>query len=316
MYERRLNTALTVAVVALFVTAAFSAKAQTKPFGIASASPNGTNWPMTEDIRAVCSKPGAEITNVETNGTLDNIVLVYGDPRAQFGIAQLDGLKYQQGQDPKMMERIQVVFPFFSTEIHLIVKDGSNITDFSQLAGKRVIEGPEGSGTWVSVQVVKALTSSKWQGFYATQAEGMKALMAGQADAMFIVAGKPVGIIKDTPGARVITLKHPELDKFSLYTKALIPAGTYPGTKQTVNTYKVDNALITYAFKAERQGEIAGLVTCISNNIEKLQAGGINPLTQKPFHPKWRDVDPLDINRITWSVHPAAKAAINKAAKK
>lgn len=295
---------------------AVASYAQTKPFGIASASQSGTNWPMVEDIRAVCSKPGADITNVITNGTLDNIALVYGDPRAQFGIAQLDGLKYQQGQDPKMMERIQVVFPFFSTEIHLITKDGSPITDISQLAGKRVIEGPEGSGTWVSVQVVKALTGIKWQGFYATQADGMKALMAGQADAMFIVAGKPVSIIKDTPQARVISLKHPKLDEFNLYTKAMIPAGTYPGTKQTVNTYKVDNALITYAFKAERQAEIAGLVTCISRNIGRLQAGEMNPLTQKPFHPKWRDVDPLDINRIAWAVHPAAKMAINRETRK
>lgn len=289
--------------------------AQTKPFGIASATPNGTNYPMVEDIRAVCSKPGAEITNVQTNGTLDNIAMVYGDPRAQFGIAQLDGLKYQQGQDPKMMERIQVVFPFFSVEVHLITKDGSPITDFSQLAGKRVIEGPEGSGTWVSVQVIKALTGMKWQGFYASQADGMKALMAGQADAMFIVAGKPVKIIQDTLGARVISLKHPKLDGFNLYTKALIPGGTYPGTKQTVNTYKVDNALITYAFKSERQAEIGGLVTCIAKNLELLQTG-FNAANGTKFHPKWRDVDPTDINRISWPVHPAAKAAINREARK
>lgn len=304
---------LSLAIFALASTGAF---AQARPFGIASASPNGTNWPMVEDIRAVCSKPGADITNVVTNGTLDNIVMVHGDPRAQFGIAQLDGLKYQQGQDPKMMERIQVVFPFFSTEIHIVTKDGAPITDFSQLAGKRVVEGPEGSGTWVSVQVIKALTGVKWQAFYASQAEGMKAITQGAADAMFIVAGKPVGIIKETAGIKVLPLKHPKLDEFPLYTKALIPGGTYPGTTQTVNTYKVDNALITYAFKAERQAEIAGLVTCISQNIEKLQSGAMNPLTQKPFHPKWRDVDPLDINRITWAVHPAAKAAINVAARK
>jgi TRAP transporter TAXI family solute receptor len=297
---------------------ATSAFAQTKPFGIASASKSGTNFPMVEDIRAVCSKPGAEITNVETNGTLDNIALVHGSPKAQFGIAQLDGLKYQEGIDKRMMERIQVVFPFFSTEIHLITKDGSTITDLSQLAGKRVIEGPEGSGTWVSVQVVKELTKLQWQGFYAKQDEGMKALLAGQADAMFIVAGKPVKIIEETPGARVISMKHPALDSFSLYTRAMIPAGTYPGTKTTVNTYKVDNAMITFAFKQERQAEIAGLVTCITSNLEKLQTGGMNTAVtpNRAFHPKWRDVDATDINRIQWPTHPAAKAAINRAAKK
>lgn len=310
------NTVAIVAVaVATLVGIATSARAQTKPFGIASATPNGTNWPMVEDIRAVCSKPGAEITNVETNGTLDNIVMVHGDPRAQFGIAQLDGLKYQQGIDKRMMERIQVVFPFFSVEVHLVTKDGSQITDFSQLAGKRVIEGPEGSGTWVSVQVIKALTGMKWQGFYASQADGMKALLAGQADAMFIVAGKPVKIIADTLGARVIPLKHPKLDTFDLYTKALIPGGTYGNTKQTVTTYKVDNALITYAFKAERQAEISGLVTCIAKNLELLQTG-FDPNTGKKFHPKWRDVSPTDLERITWPVHPAALAAVRRELKR
>lgn len=303
-----------LAVAAL--TCAVAAQAQTKPFGIASASPNGTNWPMVEDIRAVCSAPGADITNVVTNGTLDNIVMVHGDPRAQFGVAQLDGLLYQQGIDKRMMEKIQVVFPFFSTEVHVIVKDSSPITDISQLADKKVVEGPEGSGTWVTVQVVKKLTGVKWSPLYGSQADGMKALMAGQIDAMFIVAGSPVGIIKDTPGARVISLKHPKLDEMPLYTRALIPAGTYPGTKQTINTYKVDNALITYAFKSERQAEISSLVSCVTRNLEKLQSGAINPLTQKPFHPKWRDVSPLDLERITWPVHSAALATVRREMKK
>lgn len=247
---------------------------------------------------------------------LDNIDLVFSDPSAQFGIAQLDGLKYVQGNEPVKMKKIQVVFPFFSTEIHLIAKDGSTINSLTDLAGKRVVEGPEGSGTWVTVQVIKQLIGAKWQGFYASQADGMKAVTAGQADAMFIVAGKPVGIISTTPGIKVVPVKHPELDKFSLYRSTQITGGTYPGTKNTVSTYKVDNALITYAFKTERQKEIGDLVGCIASNIEKLQSGATNPLTGKPFHPKWRDVDPLDINRIQWPVHQAAKAAINRQAGK
>lgn len=157
----------------------------------------------------------------------------------------------------------------------------------------------------------------KWQGgFFASRADGMKALLAGQADAMYIVAGKPVKILQDTPRARVIPIRHPELDKFALYTRAMIPAGTYPGTRTTVNTYKVDSAMITFAFRNERQAEIAGLVTCITRNLGRLQSGEMNPLTQKPFHPKWRDVDPLDINRITWATHQAAKAAINRELRK
>lgn len=295
---------LTLAALALISTLAL---AQPKPFGIASGQPSGTNYPMAEDIKRVCSTPTNPINNVTSDGSLDNIFKIYGDPTVQFGIVQADALAYQQGLDKKMMSRIQMVFPFFSTEIHIITKDGSPITSLAQLAGKNVVEGPEGSGTWVTVQVVKSLTGLKWNGFYASQTDGMKAVVSGQADAMFIVAGVPVKLVKETAGIKLLPISHPALDSFGLYTKTMIPTNTYPSVKSAVGTYKVDNVLATFAFKSERQAEIGGLVTCIAKNISVLQSTG---------HPKWRDVDPTDIDRIKWQAHPAAVAAIKRELKK
>jgi hypothetical protein len=45
------------------------------------------------------------------------------------------------------------------------------------------------------------------------------------------------------------------------------------------------------------------LVTCIAGNIDKLQANG---------HPKWREVNPQNIDLVKWPVHPAALAAIKR----
>lgn len=280
---------------------ASSAFAQT--FGIASGQATGTNYPMAEDIKRVCSTAQHPINNVVSDGSLDNIFKIYGDPTVQFGIIQADALEYQKGLDPKMMSRIQMVFPFFSTEIHLVAKDGSPITMLAQLAGKNVVEGPEGSGTWVTVQIIKKLTGLKWNAFYASQGDGMKAVVNGQADAEFIVAGAPVSLIKQTPGIKLVSLSNQALDGFALYTKTMIPTSTYPGIKTSTSTYKVDNVLATFAFKSERQAEIGGLVTCIAHNITQLQQTG---------HPKWRDVDPTDIDRIKWPAHPAAVAAIKR----
>lgn len=284
-------------------------------WGIASASPSGTNYPMAQNIVDVCSTPTSKGVNVESTGSVDNLFKVYQDPTAQFGIVQADAAVYQQGLDPNMMRKIQMVFPFFSTEMHLVAKDGSPITSLAQLAGKNVVEGPEGSGTWVTVQVIKRLTGIKWNGFYASQADGMKAVSAGQADAMFVVAGAPVGIIRTTPGIKLVSLAHPSLDQFQLYTKTMIPTGMYPTVKAAVPTYKVDNMLVTFAFKTERQKEITDLVTCITRNIEVLQTAKNADGTPK-YHPKWRDVDPLDIERIKWPAHPAAVAAIKREAKR
>jgi TRAP transporter TAXI family solute receptor len=274
------------------------------PVGIASGQQGGTNYPMANDIASVCSTAAAPIHNVESNGSLDNIAKIYTDKNTQYGIIQADALVYMKGQDPKMMERIQMVFPFFSTEIHLISKAGSPIRSLSDLAGKRVVEGPEGSGTWVTVQVIKQLTGLSWTPVAAGVQDGFNQVKAGQADAEFLVAGAPVSMLKNSTGYKLVPLSHPKLDAFGLYTKTMIPSGMYPSVG-VVNTYKVDNVLATYAFKNQYQREIGDLVSCITRNIGRLQS-------ESQFHAKWRDVSPEDINRVKWQVHPAAKAAVER----
>ena len=287
----------------IFITVAYAA-----PVGIASGQPTGTNYPMAADIAKVCSTPTSPISNVVSDGSLDNISKIYSDKKVQYGVVQVDALEYMRGQDPKMLDRIVMVFPFFSTEMHIVTKDGSPITSFSQLAGKRVVEGPEGSGTWVSVQVIKALTNTQWTSIKASQQAGFDMVMKGEADAEFIVAGAPIGLLQKAIGFKLVPLQHPALDNFGLYTKALLPSGMYPAVKGTTQTYKVDNVLATYAFANQYQKEIGDLVSCITRNVGKLQ-------TEDGFHPKWRDVDVLSIDRIKWQSHPAAVAAIKREVK-
>jgi TRAP transporter TAXI family solute receptor len=289
----------------LFATLfAFAASAET--VGIASGQQTGTNWPMAQDVVKVCSTDGREIRNIESDGSLDNLMKVYQDKRVQYGIVQVDALLYQQGVDPQMMKKVVTVFPFFSTEIHAIAKDGSPINSLQDLAGKRVVEGPEGSGTWVTVQMIKEITKIKWTPILASQKDGYEQVRNGQADAEFIVAGRPISMLKTAQGVKLLTINHPKLDEFGLYTKTLLTTGPdYPFHKKTVSSYKVDNALVTFAFKNQYQKEIGSLVTCIMHNIETMQRSD-------GFHPKWRDVDPSDIDRIKWPSHPAAVAAIKR----
>ena len=271
--------------------------------GIGSGQESGTNWPMVQDIKKVCSTASMQINNVVSDGSLDNIFKVYGDKSTQYGIIQEDALVYQERIDPKMMSRILMVFPFFSTEVHVLVRDDSTIKTLSDLQGKRVVEGPEGSGTWVTTQVIKSTAGLKWNAIQLSQKDGLQAVLNGSADAEFIVAGKPVFLLKEAKGVRLIPLSHPKLDSFAYYTKTIIPNATYSFQKTSVSTYKINNVLATFAFKNQYQTEIASLVTCITQNLGRLQG-------EQGFHPKWRDVDPLDIDRIKWPSHPTAKRAV------
>jgi len=289
----------------LAIIAAFSAGAQT--IGISSGQPTGTYYAITNDIIKVCSKPNARIINVPSDGSLDNIFKIYGDKTTQYGIVQTDALVYEQGIDPKMMSRIMMVFPFYSEEFHLLVKDDSSITSIDELAGKKVVEGVEGSGNWVTAQVIKKVTGIKWIPVAGmTQQQGYDAVVNGTADAELVVAGKPVSMITKSHGIKLVPISNPALDSFGLYTKTMIPSGTYAFQKSSIRTYKVDSILATFAFKNQYQKEIGDLVSCIAGNVGMMQ-------TAPGFHVKWREVDPLGrIDKISWPAHPAATAAIKR----
>lgn len=271
--------------------------------GIATGSKTGTNSAMADDIARVCSDSSVTYRNINTDGSLDNISRIYGDKSTQYGIIQEDALVYQQGLDPKMMSRIQMVFPFFTEEIHLVVAANSPIRSLADLNGKRVVEGPDGSGTWVSVQVIKTVTGLKWSTYNFTVKDGVKAVQQGSADAMFMVGGKPIAALAQAQGLRLVPIANPKLDSFGYYTKTLIPSGTYGWQHGAVQTYKINDVLAIYAFKNQYQKEIGSFVSCIARNISNLQRTG---------HPKWRDVDPLAIDSIKWPAHPAAVSAIKR----
>lgn len=278
------------------------------PVGIASGAESGTNWPMAEDIKRVCSTSASPVTNVKTPGGQANIFRVFNDPKTQYGIVPADTAFYQRLDDEakggKMMDKILMVFPFFSTEFHLIAKDGSAINNLADLQGKTVVEGPEGSATNITVQLIKRLTGLQWNGVQASQIDGYKMVVGGLADAEFIVAGKPITMLTEAKGIKLVNVTHPKLDSFPMYEKVSLQVdGMYPFQKSAASTYKVDNMLVTYAFKNQYQTEIGELVGCIAKNINTLQQTG---------HAKWRDVNPADITRIKWEAHPAAVAAIKR----
>src|SRR5262249_62347297 len=75
-------------------------------------------------------------------------------------------------------------------EIHILARRG--ITDFDDLADRRVAVGREGSGTYLTARLLfkVADVAPKEMGFIDTD-EALAELKAGRIDAMFYVAGFP-----------------------------------------------------------------------------------------------------------------------------
>src|SRR5438093_11492066 len=89
-----------------------------------------------------------------------------------------------------------MVFPLYNEEIHLLGKKG--ITDFDDLAGRRVAIGRDGSGTYLTARLLFKLTDvAPAEMVPIDTSEALTELKAGRVDAMFYVAGYPVKLFKD-----------------------------------------------------------------------------------------------------------------------
>ena len=76
--------------------------------GIATGQKTGTNWPMVEGIRKVCSRPGASINNVISDGPLDNIFKIFGEKAVDTRTVAKGGFHPKwKNVDPLDIDRIK-----------------------------------------------------------------------------------------------------------------------------------------------------------------------------------------------------------------
>jgi len=275
--------------------------------GVSTGAESGTYYAVTKDLQRAC-KGVVDMNVYESAGSLSNLERIFSDPNVQYGIVQVDALLYKQISDPQLMARIKEVLPLYREELQL-VSTTSGPKNLAAFAGKKIVGGTPGSGSWVSLMMLKAKTGIPFEVVEKTQAEGMDMLAAGQVDGVLVVGGKPFPLLKNL-GAfangriQLVPLSDPHLDGF--YMKAMIPEGIYAWQKTPVQTYAVQSIMATFDYKSPAmQKDIGSLVTCIKNKLPELQASG---------HPKWREVDLDDMTRVNWPVHPAALKALGKTA--
>lgn len=290
---------ISMAVLALTAVAAHAG-------GLTTGSESATYFAMGTDMKKICA-PSVSLQVHPSEGSLANLSRIFKDKDTQYGIIQQDALIYRNLTDAAMMKNIMMLFPLFNEEIHILVNAKSGIKDFKDLQGKKVVIGTEGSGNWVTAQIIKNKTGMNWTDVQMAPKEALFNLAMGESDAMIYVAGAPISALKEMGASAkgkisMIPLRHPSLQNF--YVSSDIPGGLYPWQDRSVNTYAVKSVLATFNYKSPAmQDEITKLVTCLVKNLPTLQA-------EKPYHAKWREVDPLSINSVDWPVHPTAAKLI------
>jgi hypothetical protein len=159
-----------------------------------------------------------------------------------------------------------------------------------------VATGAEGSGTRVTAGLVLDLAGVEPAERVAlAPADALEALLAGEVDAIFEVAGAPVELFRsdriDPARFHLLPLADPVLR--AVYAPAEVAAGTYPFAPEAVPVVAVRAMLVTYDYQPGRnpyQAESCALVAemshLIATRFDDLKASR---------HPKWRSVDVRDI---------------------
>ena len=226
---------------------------------------------------------GIDVTVVSTDGSKANIQGIdAGD--YQLGTVQSDVMAYawegtRSFESDGKVDSFRVVAGLYAESVQLITMDES-IKSVADLKGKSVSIGAPGSGVYFNAMDVLAaagLTEVDINPQYLSFGDSTDGLKDGKIDAAFIVAGAPTPAITElctTNNAYLVPIDGAVADALMascpFYTVYNIPAGTYAGQAEDVQTVTVKATLIVSASAAEE--DVYKLTAAIFNNIDAITA--------------------------------------------
>jgi uncharacterized protein len=263
----------------------------------------GTYYAFGKNIADVAAKAGQTVKVVSSNGSIDNIrQIVESRGYIGLGIVQSDILGFLKRSTNRktqaVAERLTMVFPFYDEEVHVLAR--KTIKGLKDLNGKRVVVGEEGSGNMLTAMNIFALSEVKpAELLHMPPAEGVVAVLSGDADAMVFVGGKPVPLfanladLKQAKGGKnahllddIHLIPLDDQRVYAEYPPTRINKGDYPFVKETILTAKVTAVLVGYSMDAKRQSALCKPLQAVSGAIANALDG-----MQETGHLKWKEVN-------------------------
>ncbi len=209
---------------------------------LGTASSTGTFYYVGAAIGNAVSKVSPLNINVQaTSGSNENISMVVNHD-IDLGMANCDSIYSayhgtMSYQDAGPQEDLREVASLYQSQLHVFVKGSSGITDISDLKGKKVCVGSQGTSyLFINEKILNAygITMADIRPFYMNYAESAEALANGDIDAAFQTGGYPIAGIQQsaaTTAFRMLPISDEVIDaiidEFSFIGKTVIPAGVY-----------------------------------------------------------------------------------------
>lgn len=302
-------------------------KVQARPpqrplIGMGSGPQGQTYYDIAQNlIDLLSSVGGPPVVNVETEGTFDNLRKLASAFNMTLALAQADVL---EAASPDQQRILRVVMPLYLEEIQVLARQ--DVVRFADLPGKRVLVSDRSSGSAYTTGRLLKLAGVVPHGGQAQALPPVEAVcqvLTGQADALVVVSGQPVGLLRDLgrlaqhPEKPLAAVHFLPLNKSDLqgkpvagmssvfyepgqiarrsYPWAFAPADGKPGADH-IPTLAVRAVLMAYDFSARTTPDQASSCDALSRITQVLSnAGHRARLCQLPNHPKWCQLDPAAV---------------------
>lgn len=237
------------------------ASAQQTFVTIGSGSTTGLYYPTAVGMAKIINESDIGVrSNARSTGASVFNVGAIGDHKMEIGFAQNNVGYYAyngtgiKAFDGKPIENLRGMVVLYPETIHVLVREDADINSIADFKGKRIYVGDIGSGTEQDVLNVLAAYDLGVNDLRAavrgSAGKAVDLLRDGQIDAMFYTVGVGASAITEaaqTAPIKVLPIEQDKIEaiheKFPFYTEFTIPAGSYPGVDNDVNTLTLGAAL-------------------------------------------------------------------------
>lgn len=272
--------------------------------GIIAGSITGTDLRLAADL-ATAFNDGYEVRvlPIVGEGSVRNIEDLLYLKGIDIAIVQSDVLDfYQQSNAVRNIEgRINYIAKLHDEEVHVLAR--KEIRTVDDLTGRKVNLGAEGTGTFLTGNLIFDDLGVDIEVLADPQPVAMAKLREGAIDALVFVDGAPIDLVQQVGADEPFHLLPIPASRISgAYLPADLSPSEYPNLVDgtPVETVAIGEVLAAYNFAPGHPRRIK-----MSRFVQRL-FDQFDALKQPPYHEKWRDID-LTTEIPNWNRLPAAQ---------
>jgi TRAP transporter TAXI family solute receptor len=275
---------LTAGTVALGMCLGSPAAQAQEFINVLTGGTSGVYYPLGVALSEIYAEgiEGARTQVQATKASVENLNLLQAG-RGEIAFSLGDSVKMAaegntEAGFPGKLDRLRGIAAIYPNYIQIVASRESGIETLADLAGKSLSVGAPASGTELNARAIFEAAGMSYDDLgraeYLPFAESVELIKNRQLDATLQSAGLGVASIRDLAASlpiNVVAVPAADVEKIGApYVPAVIPAGTYEGQNEDVETAAVGNFLITHEGVSEET--VYQMTRLLFENLDKLRA--------------------------------------------